>query len=274
LSGTALALALGAAALHAGWNTAVAGRDDPEAASAALLVSAIGLLVVPAVIFWDVGTSAWPYVTASSVLHAAYFGGLAAAYARADLSVVYPVARGVGPVIVLVVGIAFLSVAAVAGQIFGVVLVCVGVLMVRGVSGEVGTGDLALALFVAACIGGYTLVDNEGVEHAAEVPYLFLINAGMSLVYVPVALRLRGRVAIRSELGVRSLLGGAAAMGAYLLVLVALTLAPAAAVAAVRESSVVMAAVLAWLILKERVGPARFAGAVAVAGGVAAIALS
>ena len=154
------------------------------------------------------------------------------------------------------------------------VLVCVGVLMVRGVSGEVQRADLALALFVAACIAGYTLVDSHGVDHAAEVPYLFLINAGMSLLYMPLALHMRGRAAVRDELGVRSVLGGAAAMGAYLLVLVALTLAPAAAVAAVRESSVVMAAGLAWLVLKESVGPVRFLGAVAVAGGVALIAVS
>jgi len=274
LSGAALALALGAAALHAGWNTAVAGRSDPEAASAALLVSAIGLLLVPAVVFWDVSAAAWPYIGASAALHAAYFGGLAAAYARADLSVVYPVARGVGPVIVLVVEIAALGALIVAGQVVGVVLVCVGVLLVRGVSSEVEVGDLALALFVAACIAGYTIVDSHGVDHAAEVTYLFLINAGMSLFYVPLALRMRGRAAVRDELGVRSVLGGGAAMGAYLLVLVALTLAPAAAVAAVRESSVVMAAVLAWLVLKESVGPVRFVGAMAVAGGVALIALS
>jgi drug/metabolite transporter (DMT)-like permease len=274
LSGAALALALGAAALHAGWNTAVAGRDDPEAASAALLVSAIGLLLVPAVIFWDVSSAAWPYIVASAVLHGAYFGGLAAAYARADLSVVYPVARGVGPVIVLVIGIAALSVAVVFGQVVGVVLVCVGVLMVRGVSGDVGLGDLALALFVAACIGGYTLVDSHGVDHAAEVPYLFLINAGMSLFYVPLALRMRGREALRAEFGARSALGGAAAMGAYLLVLFALTMAPAAAVAAVRESSVVMAAILAWVVLGEAVTWARVCGAAAVASGVALIALS
>jgi len=274
LSGAALALALGAAALHAGWNTAVAGRSDPEAASAALIVSAIGLLLVPAVVFWDVSAAAWPYIVASAVLHAAYFGGLAAAYARADLSVVYPVARGVGPVIVLVTGVAFLGDPRVAGQVFGVVLVCVGVLLVRGVAGDVGPGDLALALFVAACIGGYTLVDSHGVDHAAEVPYLFLINAGMSLFYVPLALRMRGRAAVRDELGVRSVLGGGAAMGAYLLVLVALTLAPAAAVAAVRESSVVMAAVLAWVVLGEAVTWLRFAGAMAVAGGVALIGLS
>jgi drug/metabolite transporter (DMT)-like permease len=85
---------------------------------------------------------------------------------------------------------------------------------------------------------------------------------------------MRGRAAVRDEMGVRSVLGGGAAMGAYLLVLVALTLAPAAAVAAVRESSVVMAAGLAWLVLGEAVGWARFAGAAAVAGGVALIALS
>jgi drug/metabolite transporter (DMT)-like permease len=267
-------LALGAAALHAGWNTAVAGRSDPEAASAALLVSAIALLFVPAIVFWEVSAEAWPYIAASSVLHGAYFGGLAAAYARADLSVVYPVARGVGPVIVLVIEIAFLAAAVVAGQVAGVVLVCLGVLLVRGVSGDVDLGDVALALFVAICIAGYTIVDSHGVDHAREVTYLFLINAGMSLFYVPLALRMRGRLAVQSEFGVRSVLGGAAAMGAYLLVLVALTLAPAAAVAAVRESSVVMAAVLAWVVLGEAVTWLRFVGAVAVAGGVGLIALS
>ena len=274
MSGAALALSLAAAALHAGWNTAVAGRSDPEAASAALLVSAVGVFLVPALVFWDVSASAWPYIAASAALHAAYFAGLAAAYARADLSVVYPVARGVGPVIVLVIGIAALGVAAVFGQVLGVVLVCAGVLLVRGVSGEVGAGDLALALFVAACIGGYTLVDNEGVEHAGAVPYLFLINAGMCVLYLPLALKMRGRDAVAAEMGMRSLVGGVAAMGAYLLVLFALTLAPAAAVAAVRESSVVMAALLAWLVLKEAVSVARLAGAVAVAAGVALIALS
>jgi drug/metabolite transporter (DMT)-like permease len=232
------------------------------------------VLALPAVVFWDVAASAWPYIAASAALHAAYFGGLAAAYARADLSVVYPVARGVAPVIVLVGGIAFLSTAVVAGQVLGVVLVCLGVLSVRGMSGDVGAGDLALALFVAACIAGYTLVDSHGVDHAGEVPYLFLINLGMSLFYVPLAVRMRGRGAVREEMGARSVLGGSAAMGAYLLVLFALTLAPAAAVAAVRESSVVMAALLAWIVLKEPVGAARMVGAVAVTGGIALIALS
>jgi drug/metabolite transporter (DMT)-like permease len=274
LSLAALALALAAAALHAGWNTAVAARDDPEAASAALVLAAVLLFAIPAALTWRVESEAVPYVVASAVLHAAYFGGLAAAYARADLSVVYPVARGVGPVFVLVVGAAALGIGASAGQVAGVVLVAAGVLLVRGVRGHVAGGDLLLALGVAACIGGYTLVDDHGVEHASPLAYLELINLGVVFLYVPVVLLRRGPAALRAELQPRAFLGGAAAFGAYGLVLAALALAPAAAVAAVRESSVVMAALLARVMLKEPVGAARLAGAVAVAFGVALIALS
>ena len=271
---TALALALAAAALHAGWNVAVGGRKDPEAASAALTLIAPVLFLVPALLTWRVDADAVPFILASALLHFAYFAGLAAAYARADVSVVYPVARGLAPVVVLVVGLAALGAAGSVGQVVGVVLVAAGVLLVRGLRGHVGAPDLALALFVAVCIGGYTLVDNEGIEHAAPLPYLWLTLTGVALLYVPLALWMRGHAAIRAELRPQAVLNAGAAFGAYALVLAALTLAPAAAVAAVRESSVVMAALLARFKLREAVGPARLAGAVAVAGGVAAIALS
>jgi drug/metabolite transporter (DMT)-like permease len=274
LSTTALALALAAAMLHAVWNVAVAGRDDPEAASAALALIAPILFLIPAVLTWRVDGDAVPFIAGSAVLHFAYFAGLAAAYARADVSVVYPVARGLGPVVVLVIGAAALGAGASAGQVAGVVLVAAGVLLVRGIRGEVGPADLALALFVAVCIGGYTLVDNEGVEHAAPLPYLWLTLTGVALLYVPLALRLRGRAALRGELRPQAVVNAGCAFGAYALVLAALTLAPAAAVAAVRESSVVIAALLARVTLKEAVGPSRLAGAVAVAAGVALIALS
>jgi drug/metabolite transporter (DMT)-like permease len=274
LSLTALALALAAAALHAGWNTAVAGRRDPEAASAALLICAIGLFLVPAILTWRIASEAWPYVIASALLHFGYFAGLAAAYARADLSVVYPIARGVGPVVVLVVGAVALGTAVGLGPAAGVVLVAIGVLLVRGPSGELHPSDLALALFVAACIGGYTLVDSHGVKHAAPVTYLELSNGGVMLLYVPLVMKLRGAAALRAELRPQAVAAGAAAFGAYSLVLTALKLAPAAAVAAVRESSVVMAAFLARGLLKEPVGPARLTGAVTVAAGIALIALT
>jgi drug/metabolite transporter (DMT)-like permease len=273
VSGAALALALGAAALHAGWNVALARSEDPEAATAGLLIWSPVLFLVPALVFWDVDAEALPYIAASAVLECAYFGLLAAAYARADLSVIYPIARGLAPVLVLVVGVVALAADSSAAQIAGVVLVAGGVVLVRGLGGDVHSGSLALAVGVAACIAGYTLVDNEGIEHAAPIAYLELTLALSALLYLPVAWRLRGGAAVRASLGGRAVLLAGAAFGAYALVLAALALAPAASVAAVRESSVVMAALLARPLLGEAIGPRRIAGAVAVAGGVALIAL-
>jgi drug/metabolite transporter (DMT)-like permease len=112
------------------------------------------------------------------------------------------------------------------------------------------------------------------VKHAAPVTYLELSNGGVMLLYVPLVMKLRGAAALRAELRPQAVAAGAAAFGAYSLVLTALKLAPAAAVAAVRESSVVMAAFLARGLLKEPVGQARLAGAVTVAAGIALIALT
>jgi drug/metabolite transporter (DMT)-like permease len=239
-----------------------------------LLAAGVGLFLLPAVLAWNVHAAAWPYVAASVVLHLGYFAGLAAAYARADLSVVYPVARGSGPVFVLLIGTLALGMATSPLQTLGVALVAGGILLVRGMGDHLTAGDLALALAVGACIGGYTLVDSHGVQHASPLPYLVLVNGGVVLLYMPLVLRLRGAAAVRREVAPRAFAGGAAALGAYTLVLAALKIAPAAAVAAVRESSVVMAALLARLMLKEPVGPSRLSGAVAVAGGVALIAVS
>jgi uncharacterized membrane protein len=274
VSGTALALVLSAAALHAGWNLALAASDDPESAAAALQLFAPLLFVVPAVLLWRVEGAAVPYVVASAVLHFLYFGGLAAAYARADMSVVYPISRGLGPVIVLVFGAVALGTATSGEQVAGVAMIALGVVLVRGIGGDVHSRDRLLALGVAGTIGAYTLVDAHGVQHANPVAYLELSLAGSALLYAPLAWRLRGGDALRAELRrPRSAVMAAASFGAYGLVLAALQLAPAAAVAAVRESSVVIAALLAKPLLDEAIGLRRVVGAVAVAGGVALLAL-
>jgi drug/metabolite transporter (DMT)-like permease len=273
MSGTALALVLSAAALHAAWNLGLARSDDPEAAAAALQLFAPVLFVVPAALLWRVEAEAVPYVIASGILHFLYFGALAAAYARADMSVVYPISRGLGPVIVLVFGALVLGTATSGEQVAGVALVALGVVLVRGIGGDVHSGDLLLALFVAGTIGAYTLVDAHGVQHANPVAYLELSLAGAALLSAPITLRRRGRDALVAELRPRSAALAAASFGAYGLVLAALQLAPAAAVAAVRESSVVIAALLAKPLLGEEIGWRRLGGAVAVAGGVALLAL-
>jgi drug/metabolite transporter (DMT)-like permease len=127
--------------------------------------------------------------------------------------------------------------------------------------------DLGFGLAIAAVIAAYTLVDAEGVEHADPVAYLALVT-------VPCALLFPAVVGQRPDLTARSALTAAATFGAYLLVLAALRLAPPAPVAATRESSIVIATLLAAAFLHEKLTPTKLAGALTVTAGVAAIAYS
>ena len=264
----ALALALGAAALHALWNLLLARERDTEAATAVALLALVATMVVPAALTWRVEGAAVPFIVASAALELTYVALLATAYRRYELSLVYPVARGLAPVLALVlvalVGAAIPSALGIAG----VVVVAVGVLLVRGVRGD--AAGFAFGVVIAAAIAGYTVVDRYGIRYAAAGPYLLLVMLGPALVY-PL---LVGTRRVRSALRPVTVVIGALSASAYLLVLLALRLAIAPAVAAVRETSVVMATAAAAVFLGERVGPARLAGAVAVAVGVALLALS
>jgi drug/metabolite transporter (DMT)-like permease len=122
-------------------------------------------------------------------------------------------------------------------------------------------------LAIGLVIASYTLVDSEGVERADPIAYLALVIAPSALVYPAVT-------KVRPDVGVRTALTAAATFGAFLMVLAAFRLAPTAPVAAVRESSVVIAAILAAFVLHERVDATRLAGAVAVLAGVGLIAYS
>src|SRR5206468_5929817 len=126
---------------------------------------------------------------------------------------------------------------------------------------------VALGLTIACVIATYTLVDKRGVSHAAALPYLELSMLGPALAYAAFVVRTKGRRGLRSELRAPTLVAGVAIFGAYCLVLLALQRAPAAPVAAVRETSVVITALLARRLLAERVGWARLSGAACVAGG-------
>lgn len=267
----ALGLALGAAALHALWNLLLVREPDTEAATAVAVGSLVALLVLPAAVTWRVEGAALPYVAGSAALELAYIGLLAAAYRRFELSVVYPVARGLAPVLALVLTVIVTLSGPSAGEVAGVLAVAAGVLLVRGRnSGAIAFGGLGAGAVIAAAIAGYTVVDRYGIHHANAAPYLLLVMIGPAVVY---SLGVGHRRVARA-LSPVTVLVGAASAGAYLLVLLALRLASAPAVAAVRETSVVIATALAAIVLRERVGRVRFAGAVLVAGGVALLALS
>ncbi len=275
MSGGALALALGAAFLHAGWNVLLAGSRDTAAATAGVLVYGVGLLAVPALLTGGVSSEAIPFIAASAALEVVYFVLLARAYAGGELSVIYPIARGSAPVVVLVFGAIALNEDVSAGAAVGVLAIATGVLLVGLVDLRTRAGtqidsplrDVWFGLAIGAVIASYTLVDSEAVEHADPIAYLALVIAPCALVYPFVA-------KTRPDLGVRSALTAAATFGAFLMVLAAFRLAPAAPVAAVRESSVVIATLLAAAVLHEAVSARRIAGALCVVAGVAAIAYS
>jgi len=215
---------------------------------------------------WHLEASVWPYLVATSALELAYFMLLAHAYTTAELSVVYPLARGLAPVFVLAGAAAVTGADTTGRQVAGVLLVATGILLVRGLGRGRGAG---LGVAIACIIATYTVIDKHGVEHASPTTYLELMSISTGLAYAAWIVRSRGTRALRAELGRRSVAAGIGTFAAYALVLSALRLAPAASVAAVRESSVVVATLLAVVVLKEHVGPARIGGAVLVAAGVA-----
>jgi drug/metabolite transporter (DMT)-like permease len=271
---TALGLALAAACVHALWNVLLARARDPEAATAvALVVSIVAFAPVTALTF-DAEADVWPFTIGTGALQLVYFVLLAAAYRRSSLSLVYPVARGVAPVLVLVAGVVILGKTTSLGQAVGVVLVGGGVLLVRGVGRRAEAGGIAFGLAIATCIAAYTLVDKRGIRHAAPITYLELSMIAPALLYAGAIARIKGREALRVAFGPATVVAGLATFSAYALVLAALQRASAASVAAVRETSVVLTAVLAAAVLREHVGPGRLAGAGLVAGGVALLSLT
>ena len=270
----AFALALGSAFLHALWNLILGRERDPEAATAIALVVSVVVFAPVAALRWDVEPEVWPFVVVTAGLQLLYFGLLATAYRHAEVSVVYPIARGLAPVLVLVLGVTVLGTGVGAAQAVGVCLVGLGVLLVRGLSGATRGSGAAYGLAVAACIAAYTLVDKDGVEHADPIVYLELSMVPATIGYVGFLLATpRGAERLRGAARPLPAAAGILSFSAYALVLAALLLAPAASVAAVRETSVLIAAFLAAPLLGERVGAGRLVGAMLVVCGVALIAL-
>ena len=244
----AFTLALAAAVLHAFWNLLLARARDAE---------------------WAV----WPFIIVTSLLQLLYFALLATAYRKAELSFVYPVARGVAPAIVLVASVVALGYSTSVAQVAGVALVGVGVLLVRGLRPPSHPHALAFALAISCVIASYTLLDKRGITHASPITYLELSMVPAALGYAGATLVVKGGARVRAEFGTSAVVAGIASFTAYALVLAALARASAASVAAVRETSVVMATVFAAVVLHERVSRSRLAGSVIVVGGIALLAL-
>ena len=267
---------LGAALAHATWNAMVKSSRD-VLLDLALITFLAGAAAVPFLFFIDVPAgAAWPYILASVVIHIAYYFALVGAYRAGDLSHGYPIMRGVAPLIVSVAALAWLGEAPQPSVWLGVLLICGGVLSIgfAGFHWRDSRVSTAWALGNALIIALYTLVDATGVRlsqsPAGYVLWLFVLDA---LPFPLLVLLSRKKefstYAVRHW--PRGLLGGVLSAGAYGVALWAMTRAPVAAVAALRETSVIFAALIGAWLLREGHIARRLVGAATVALGVVAL---
>jgi drug/metabolite transporter (DMT)-like permease len=260
---------LGGALLHAAWNTLVKSSEDKELDTYAVAAGS-GLLALFLLPFLPLpAPAAWPWLAASAVVHILYFLFLAGAYRHGELSYVYPVMRGGGPMIVAASGALVFAEVLRRTEWAGVLLVCGGILALAS-----GAHDRRATLFAvanAAVIGAYTLIDAQGARaSAAPVSYALWFFAAMAVVILGVGTGKRGAAVPRylRQHWLRALVGGACSVGSYGIALWAMTRAPVALVAVLRETSVIFAAVLAALILKEKLTRRRLAATGTVLAGL------
>jgi drug/metabolite transporter (DMT)-like permease len=268
VAASALALALGSAVLHAAWNLLLGRARDVQAAAAATFLLSVAIAAPVAAVWWHADSSVWPYALASSLFETVYVVALAYAYRLGDVSFVYPLTRGIAPVLTLGVAIAFLHHDATPAEIGGVMLVAAGVVLVRGPGGSADARALLLVATIAASIAAYTLIDRAGIQRAGAFSYFVLVLAGPNIVCPALV----GWSAMRREFGVDTLIAAVANLGSFALGLLALRRGAAAPVLAVRSSSIVFATLFAGRVLAERVAPSRLAGSLLVFGGVVLLA--
>jgi drug/metabolite transporter (DMT)-like permease len=273
MSLTVLLAVLGAALLHAGWNAIIKTGLSKQTSMFLLSVghAAIGFGVALTKPFPV--AEAWPWLLASGLIHMAYQLFLAFAYEQGDLSRVYPLARGAAPMMVLVVSVLFLSDPMGVMDYVGVLVLGLGIaFMARGVftNGE-SRRLLPFAFGSAMATAGYTLADGLGARVAGDplqyVGWLMMMSA---LFYTPAAIALRGVQVMRASARdwVMGLIAAAASFAAYAIAVWAMTVAPLALVAALRETSILFAVLLGWLLFGDKMDRGKIIAAVLIVSGV------
>jgi len=278
---------LGGAVLHAAWNALVKSSGDKELDTA--LVHFLGALVaLPLLLVVGLPpASAWPFIAASLLIHIGYYIALAGAYQHGELGLTYPIMRGFAPLWVALGSSALIGEVPSPAAWLGIVGITLGVALV----GLANPGQalhhrkaLAFAFSNALIIATYTFVDGRGVRDTVAAGYaaasyvlLLFVLDGLpypSLVYL--RRDVAGRAAILAYARRRwplAALGGAASIGSYAIALWAMTVAPIASVAALRETSVLFAALFGVWFLKEKFGLQRGIGTLVIVAGVMALRL-
>jgi drug/metabolite transporter (DMT)-like permease len=222
----------------------------------------------------------WLALLATGVLHLGYAMALQSGYRAADLSIVYPIARGFGPLLSFVGAVLLLGDPYSRASVLGLVLVLAGMALVSGLVGRARRIDVqgvGWGLLTGACIAGYTLNDGWAVRALAISPLIidYFGNLVRFTALLPSAVRDRDRVLAEARQYFWSAIGiGALAPLAYILVLFAMRLAPVSHVAPARELATLLGTYLGARVLRETVTPARLLGAAAIVAGIVCLALA
>ena len=267
-----------AALMHASWNAVIRGGGD-RFQGMLLLTLTQGVMGLAMTLFTPMPSGiVWVWLLGSGALHTAYKLFLAAAYQHGDLSRVYPIARGSAPMMVVIIGFFLLPDSVQTKEYLGIALIGIGVMMMaNGVFKDGETRSLIpLALGSAACTAGYSLVDGMGARVAGHATmftaWLFVFDAMFFAIFTGVT---RGRlvfVASRKAWGVGAM-AGALSLATYWIAVWAMTVAPIALVAAVRETSVLFAVIIGVVVLKEKISVGKIIAALVIVAGIVVIRL-
>ena len=272
-------LVLLAALLHAAWNAGVKHGVGRQLPSAAIFIGA-GMVSLPFV-FWlpTPETASYPLLAGSVAIHFFYATLLGRVYRAGDFSRNYSLMRGIPPLLTLVLVGLFVGESLTLPQLAGTLVLCLGVLSLAFESGgaaAAGKSTLGWTLLVAIVIAMYTTVDGLGARAAGNAfSFVLWLSAFEALLLAAHVLATQGLSTLRTIMGDwrLTLLGGATTLASYALVLWAMTQAPIALVAAVRESSVIFGMIIGFVVFKERMTAVRVAAVAMVLSGIAIIRL-
>ena len=283
-------LVLLSAVAHSSWNLLLKRAGDPEVFAWCLLIVASVLLApVGLALLWynSVGLSGLWFLLATIVLHVLYFNLLARGYSQGDLSLVYPVARGIGPMLVPVLAVIFLDETIEPLAIAGIFAIIVGIYTISwwGYFHQVlrspllffRSAGMRYAVLTGLTIAAYSIVDKEGVGHVQPLLYMYFLGTGTALMLAPYILAQKGAAAVKAEWRANALsitVAGLLTFAAYGLALTAFSLSRVSYVSPAREVGIVIGVMMGVFLLKEPFGGGRMLGSSFVVGGVVMIALS
>lgn len=278
-----LAAVLAAALLHALWNSLVKSAGDKFLASALVALWCGVAAFAAGLVLPTPSRAAAPFIAASVFTHVVYFLLVGRLYRTADLSVAYPIMRGLAPLIAALIALVTLGETPGLVTALGVAILVIGVTLMGAsglVHGRIDASTLIVALANSVVIAVYSVIDGQGARISGQgALFAFGYNAWAdaitALVYAPIVVFLRGRTiaAVFISSWRRGVVGGLAAFGGYAVVIWAMTQAPIAAVAALRETSVVFAALIGVAALGEPFRTQRAIAALVILAGVVVLKL-